>query len=148
MRTGIASREQNQFQWRQGESRWEEFQLLTIIILIETVTAARRVKNANLGRLTLVDCSECVGKALVRLGERFEEEEIEKIWGKERILETMKINQEEDSSVRVFVQIGKDERRLPKKKISEPPEGHSEEEQDVLQDQRRRDDCSECVGAS
>jgi hypothetical protein len=61
MRTGIASSEQNQFQWRQGESRWEEFQLLTIIILIETVTAARRVKNANLGRLILVDCSECVG---------------------------------------------------------------------------------------
>jgi hypothetical protein len=61
MRTEIASSEQNQFQWRQGESRWEEFQFLTIIILIETVTAARRVKNANLGRLILGDRSECVG---------------------------------------------------------------------------------------
>jgi hypothetical protein len=57
------------------------------------------------------------GKALVSLAERFEEEEIEKIWEKELLLETIKVIKRRASVQRV-----RNEQRLSKKKIPEPPE--------------------------
>jgi hypothetical protein len=52
------------------------------------------------------------GKALVSLAERFEEEEIEKSWEKELLLETIKVIKRRASVQRV-----RNEQRLSKKKI-------------------------------
>jgi hypothetical protein len=52
------------------------------------------------------------GKALVSLAERFEEEEIEKSWEKEFLLETIKVIKRRASVQRV-----RNEQRLSKKKI-------------------------------
>jgi hypothetical protein len=52
------------------------------------------------------------GKALVSLAERFEEEEIEKIWEKELLLETIKVIKRRASVQRV-----RNEQSLSNKKI-------------------------------